>query len=64
MLRRSRVPVPLLSGLNVGSLAGFLSFSHPSPKHDVTLDLKGQGEPVIQGQEANVDPGVPQDALI
>lgn len=64
MLRRSRVPVPLLSGLNVGSLAGFLSSSHPSPKHDVTLDLKGQGEPVIQGQEANVDPGVPQDALV
>lgn len=32
MLRRPRVPVPLLSGLKVLSLAGVLRFSHRSPK--------------------------------
>lgn len=30
----------------------------------LTLDLKGQGEAIIQGQEADVDPGVPQDAFV
>lgn len=43
---------------------GFLGSHTEALSLVLTLDLKGQGESVIQGQEADVDPGVPQDALI
>lgn len=40
-----------------GSLIQVLSWG-------LTLDLEDQGEPVIQRQEADEDPGVPQDTLV